>query len=193
MTIQNLDFTDENYVDELMNLLRENVFHITSSEAYEKISRDGFIFHNKDDKYKLNSGSCKSYGRHNGWVCLFDLRHRTDREIEAALECYYFLGPSWFTEYYPGCTLRNIVYLILSPDCYKNLVPNEQARQVWETHSPYTQYIPNVECWYPGNLPLSCVQNTLIVRIRDSAPKSNSFLYAHYQLALQEQQNKKSG
>jgi hypothetical protein len=193
MTIQNLDFVDMNYGDELMRHLRENVFHVTTSEAYERISRDGFIFHNKDDKYSINTGSVKSFGRHNGWVCLFDLRDKTDKEIEDALVCYYFLGPHWFTEYYSDYTERNIVYLILSPECFQNLVPNEEARKVWKTSSNYTQYIPKFECWYPGNLPLSCVQKVLIVRIRESAPKDDPFLYMHHQLAVEEQQRRKSG
>lgn len=100
MQIQSIDFIDTEYRDELLGLLREKVFHLTTAKAYRKIRKEGFIFSNQDEKYPLNTGSLKSFGRYNGWVCLFDLRCKSDEEIENALMCYYFLGPSWLKEYY---------------------------------------------------------------------------------------------
>lgn len=185
--IQSLEFIDQDYREALLDQLRNKVFHVTSSSGYESISADGFIFNNKDGIYEINTGSAKSYGRNNGWVCLFDLRAKSEKEINDALDRYYFLSPTWFAVYSPDCIEWNIVYLLLNPNCYQHLIPNEEARKVWDTPSLNTQYVPKVECWYPGNLPIDSIQRILQIKIRRSAPKDNPFMYAHHMLALEEQ------
>lgn len=147
--MQSLDFIDRNHESELLVYLRENIFHVTTMKAYESIQRDRFIFGNQEGKYPIYTGSQKSFGRYQGWICLFDLRGRNDKEIEEALECYYFLGPRWFMEYSLDYTELKLVYLLLSPQCYEHLKPNEIARTSWNDGSGYTQYIPKVECWFP--------------------------------------------
>jgi hypothetical protein len=189
--IESLDYIDGDYEVELLRRLRENVFHVTTIEACGSILRDGFVFASKTGKYPINTGSQKSVGRYRGWVCLFDLRGKTEKEIDEALNCYYFLGPHWFEEYSPNYTELKLAYLILSPSCYQHLIPNEIVRTCWNDGSGYTQYIPRVECWFPGNLPIDYVERVLYVRICKQAQKDNSFLYAHHMIALHEQEKKK--
>lgn len=186
MEIRSIDFIDTQYRDELLGLLKEKVFHVTSAKAYRRIRKDGFIFANQDEKYPLNTGSLKSFGRYRGWVCLFDLRGKSDNEIDDALMCYSFLGPSWFKEYYQNYTEYRFVYLLLSETCYNSLVPNREGRTSWKDGSGYTQYVPCVECWFPGKIPIQLIEKAICVRIRNYVPKDNPFLYAHHRLALKE-------
>jgi hypothetical protein len=57
---------------------------------------------------------------------------------------------------------------------------------------------PTIGCygqnrWYPGDMPLACVEKILLVRVYKSAPKDNTFLYAHHQLAVEEEKKRRSG
>jgi hypothetical protein len=188
--IQSFDFIDVEYRDQLLGLLRETVFHVTTAKAYKRILKDGFIFGNQDDKYLINTGSLKSFGRYRGWVCLFDLRGKSDKEIEDGLMCYCFLGPSWFKEYFQNYTESRLVYLLMSRACYDHLMPNREGRKSWGDGSGYTQYIPNIECWFPGKLSVGLIAKALCVRIRNSVRKDSPSLYAHHKLALKEKRLK---
>lgn len=59
--------------------------------------------------------------------------------------------------------------------------------------NPYEHYIPKTECWYPGDIPLGCLEKTLLVKIYKTAPKDNPFLYAHHQLLVESERKKKIG
>jgi len=186
MDIQSIDFIDMQYRDELLGLLREKVFHVTSEKSYRRIQKDRFIFANQDEKYPLNAGSLKSFGCYRGWICLFDLRGKSDKEIDDALMCYYFLGPSWFKKSYQTHTEYRFVYLLLSETCYDHLVPNREGRASLKDGSGYIQYIPGVECWFPGEISTQLIEKAICVRIRNSIPEDNPFLSAHHRLALKD-------
>ncbi len=164
METQSIEFIDTEYKDQLLGLLRDKVFHVTTVKAFESIQKDGFIYGNQDAKYPLNESSLKSFGRCRGWVCLFDLRGKGDKEIENGLNCYYFLMPSWFEELNESehYTEWRLVYLYLSHAYYKDLTPNREASQ----NDKRSQFIPEVECWYPGNIPIGHIEKSLCVRIR---------------------------
>jgi len=167
MEIESIEFIDTEYKDQLLGLLRDKVFHITTAKAFESIQKDGFVYENQDEKYPPNEGSLKSFGRCRGWVCLFDLRGKSDKEIDNVLSRFYnFLRPSWFvelneSEYY---TESRLVYLYLSQAYYKDLVPNREASQ----NNKPSQFIPDVECWYPGNMPVGYIEKSICVRIRQT-------------------------
>lgn len=186
METQSIDFIDRDYSDQLLGLLRENIFHLTTAKAYKRILKDGFIFGNQYEKYPMNPGSLESFGRDRGWVCLFDLRGKSDKEIDDSLMKYYFLGPCWFKEIFQSYTESRLVYLIMLKACFDQLVPNQEGIESWTNGSGFTQFIPNVECWFPGKLPIELISEALCVRIRNSVRKDNPFLSAHHKLALQE-------
>src|SRR3989337_4365420 len=106
MEIESIDFEDIGFKDKLLGLLRDKVFHVTTAKAFENIQKDVFIYGNQDAKYPLNPTSLNSFGRCRGWVCLFDLRGKSDEEIDNVLSRFYnFLRPKWFvklneSEYY---------------------------------------------------------------------------------------------
>ena len=165
METESIDFEDVEYKDQLLWLLRDKVFHVTTAKAFENIQKDGFIYGNQDAKYPLNPTSLNSFGRCRGWVCLFDLRGKSDEEIDNVLSRFYnFLRPKWFvklneSEYYNESRL---VYLCLSQAYYNELVPNREASQ----NDKRSQFIPEVECWYRGNIPIGYIEKSLCVRIR---------------------------
>jgi len=167
MEIESIDFEDIGFKDKLLGLLRDKVFHVTTAKAFENIQKDGFIYGNQDAKYPLNPTSLNSFGRCRGWVCLFDLRGKSDKEIENGLNCYYFLMPSWFEEFNESehYTEWRLVYLYLSHAYYKDLVPNREASQ----NDKRSQFIPEVECWYRGNIPIGYIEKSLCVRIRKTS------------------------
>lgn len=145
---------------------------MTSKKSFEKIKADGFIFHNKKGRFKLNTSSEKSYGREQGWVCLFDLRDKIERDIEETLGTKYnFLGPSWFCEYEFEYSEWNLAYLIMDSKYYDRLIMNEEAKKSWIEKKRPIMYIPETECWYPGDLPLSLIRETILVKIIKDAPK----------------------
>lgn len=188
MEIQSLDFINAHYTDQLLALLRGNVFHVTTAKAYGEILKDEVIFGNQDDKYPINTGSLKSFGRYRGWVCLFDLRGKSDKEIDDALMSYNFLGPGWFKEHFQNYTESRLVYLIMSKAYCDHLMPNREGRKSQDDGLGFTQYIPNVECWFPGDMPIGLIEKVICVRIRNSVLKGDTLLYAHHMLALEENQ-----
>lgn len=173
METQSIEFIDIEYKEQLLGLLRDKVFHVTTAKAFDYIQKDGFIYGNQDAKYPLNESSLNSFGRCRGWVCLFDLRGNSDKEIDNVLSRFYnFLRPEWFvelneSEYY---TESRLAYLCLSQAYYKDLVPNREASQ----NNKPSQFIPDVECWYPGNIPVGYIEKSICVRIRHTYNLDNS-------------------
>lgn len=179
---QRLDYINTNYNNELLGHLRETVFHVTTIQAYESIQREGFfIYSNNKGEYSINTGSQLSFGRHRGWVCLFDLREKSDKEIEDTLFCYNFLRPRWFAKHWADYSEWTLVYLLLSSKCYGHIVTKPL-----NDGTVYTQYIPKSECWYPEDLPLNCIQKVIQVNIHEQVKKDNPSLYGLHALELEE-------
>jgi hypothetical protein len=78
----------------LLDCLENQVFHVTTRAAFDGIQQTGEIKNNKSGTLPINTSSTASYGRLQGYVCLFDLRNKSEEVIRHTLECYYFLGPS---------------------------------------------------------------------------------------------------
>jgi hypothetical protein len=180
MNIEEIEYIRQDFKDDLLEHLLGTVFHLTTKTAFEQIKNDGYVYHNQNGRLGLNPSSEKSFGRNKGWVCLFDLRDETSDSIEETLMKYWFLAPSWFAHLEREFKEFNLAYLLLHPDEYWRLIPNEIADM--------GQYIPKEECWFLGNMPLRCLKKILLVRIIEAVPKDNWFLYAQH---LHEMQRKK--
>jgi hypothetical protein len=175
------EYHNKSYTDELLRMLRGEVFHVTSKKAFEMIKNDGFIFHNQQQRFALNASSANSFGRKFGMVCLLDLRETSDEHIREALKCYYFLWPPWFGEYNLKSVEMNLAYLILDGKYYDKLISYEiMAKSAFNK----LMRVPGVECWYPGDLPLSFIRETILVKIILKAQRYNRFLYAHHMMEV---------
>lgn len=182
MNIKKIEYIRQNYKDNLLEKLFGNIFHLTTNTAFGQIRKDRYVYHNRDGRIGINTCSEKSFGRNNGYVCLFDLRNENESSIKETLMKYYFLAPSWFTHYDPEFMELNLVYLLLYTHEYDRLIPNEIAKK--------GQYVPKTECWFPGNMPLQCIREAFLVRIIEEPPKGNDFLFAHYLLQVENYQKR---
>ena len=143
MTKTEYHFHNNELRDKLLPKLLEKVFHVTSYDRFEMIEKSEMIKSNADGKfgytYKVSENS---YGRKRGYICLFDLRKKTDEEIQHGLDDFYFLG---------NRKLGNKqVFFVLKENRYSKLIHTDQAKA--EIRFKET-WIPYVECWYPKDLP----------------------------------------
>lgn len=174
-TVYSFDHTELR--EKLLPILKEQVFHVTSYERFEKIEEEGCIKSNADGKLGYTY-SQNSYGRKRGYICLFDLRHKTGEEIQHGLDSLYFLDIHELG--------NKQAHLILKDEYYDKLIHTDQAKaeigfkELW---------IPYVECWYPEDLPLSNIKEVIIVNIpRD--PEAEAFLKEMEAIAERHEKNK---
>ena len=150
-----LTLREETLEDQLLPLLRDRVFHVTSLSRFQAICGSGYIKSNRDGS--LGGAFARSeisLGRGKGWVCLFDLRNQTTEAIQRGLECLYFLAPRQLGDH--------IAFLLLHSTAHNQLV-------TWADIATNTDLaafrIPRVECWFPDNLPISLLEGALLVQI----------------------------
>ena len=137
----------------LLPLLRGRVFHATTAATFDRICQRGWIYSEQEVDFALTLGHSKNcYGRKRGWVSVFDLSYTTDSDIKEALIRYWFLR-----------SIRNErthLYLFIAQSAWPSLVSWKRAsREVGATEV----FIPFVEAWYPGDIPLELVSDSLMV------------------------------
>ncbi len=157
---------EEDLENRILPILREKVFHVTSLERYQRICLGGAILTNKDGCLGSTfpqSNHC--LGRSINSVCLFDLRTPLSEDaIKWGLDCYYFLGPR---------PLGNeIVFLFLDPQYYSKLL---KWRSLDASIRTKGTSIPEVECWYPGDLEIGKISCAFHVHIERRKLEANSF------------------
>jgi hypothetical protein len=128
-------------------LVRGRLFHLTTDESFADICRCGWISSGRQAPIALTPGQLeRSYGRKRGWVSLYDLSDPTDVEVKEALIRYWLLK-----------TLRDegqLMCLMIAETVRPSLVSWQRAiRELGEKEF----FIPFVEAWYPGDLPLRLV------------------------------------
>jgi hypothetical protein len=151
----------------LLPRLRERVFHVTPIENLSGIEAAGAIQHNGDKKFAFASSmSENSYGRRRNWVCLFDFRGKAEKKLRDVRSDYVFDDPFQstvhpFLEMPEDSPSASTAYLFLRRQAYARLIPAKNVKQeaVWRT------LIRKVECWYPGDIPLSLIESVLVVNI----------------------------
>jgi len=150
----------DNLKDELLPLLRERVFHLTERSSCASIMSDGAIKSNQHGDYPYTyHQSDNSFFRKKGCVSVFDLREVTLNEIDVALTKCDFLNPR-FTENKP-------VFLFLSPLYWSQLL----SWRLLHKEGAYDQMvIPHVEAGFPGEIPLSRVEEAMYVSIDCEQP-----------------------
>jgi len=158
MEATRIKINDTEVKEKLFPFLSGNVFHVTTTEAFIKIRKSGYINSNKNcNRYKINyPQSCNSYGNKNELVCLFDFRQKSYEEIEDCAKILLNPGNRPETE--------KVVYLLLNENSYKNLrlqglnIPIEEYKKY--------AHVPKSECWYPKKISLEKISKVLIANIK---------------------------
>ncbi len=141
MDEENLVIPSEKLEETLLPRLAGSVFHVTTQEAAKQILADGEIANNKSGQFKFMYPQAEhSYFRQRGCVCFFDLRSKSQEEIEEALTKYYFLNP--FSADKP-------VFFFLNTSFYQNLI---KYTENLDEKAYDTVIIPHVEAGYLGNI-----------------------------------------
>lgn len=136
---------------QLMPMLRNHVFHVTTPAGYEGIRRDGRITSNVDGKFQMTcSQSEVSYFRKKGCVSLIDLRNPSEGELADGLRKYYFLHPF---------TSNSSVFLILKPTCYPDLISWEISK---EDEGLRAMIVPYIEAGYSNSIPIDLIESVII-------------------------------
>jgi hypothetical protein len=143
----------------LLPLLRGRVFHMTKEEKFNDICRSGWIYSQEQAQFVFAPGQAETtYGRKRGWVSLFDFSDKIDKDIKEALIRHWFFR-----------TLRDAgthAYLIIAENACSSLISWKQAfREVGAKEF----FIPFVETWYPGDMPLQLISDCLVVTVHRSA------------------------
>jgi hypothetical protein len=136
-------------------LLRGRVFHVTNAETFHDLIRNGGIRSDQQGLFAFALGQPgNSYGRKRGWVSLFDLRAEEDADVKQALIRYFFL------KVFRSDSTRAVLFLAES--AWPSLISWKRASQ--EVGGKEV-YIPFVEAWYPGDIPIHVISDRLIVTV----------------------------
>lgn len=120
------------------------VFHFTTARSWEQIQSCGYIDINQAGKNGSTSvHSHKSMGRHLGAVCLFDLRDKGEEVLRKDWILYDYFERRWKRE--PS------YFLFLGESYFPSLTT---LGQIDSQQQDEMMYIPDVESWHVGNLPL---------------------------------------
>jgi len=175
-----------------LDYLKGQVFHVTTQVAYDAILKSGKIWNNRDKKFKLNTSSQESFGRHMGYVCLFDLRNMCPDVIEPVSRygSYNFLRPLWFKQLRNDCNNWNLAYLILNPLYYDQLIPYEKIHEYPQERGMCRMAIPKIEAWIKDCVPLTLIVKIILVTINRAAPDRKSLGGMLHQIDFEEKASK---
>jgi len=169
---------------DLLSFLKGKVFHLTTRDAFQGILKGGVLLNNKDGKFKINPSSANSFGRLFGYVCFFDLRNKSDAEIEDILYKYNFITPRWFQQCHVDYSEWNLAYMILSPEHYTQLFPYEKATEHYAHSGKWLQVIPYAEAWIPDRIPIEWFSKVYIVHNEVHSPALRTLASALYDMEL---------
>ena len=155
LTPKKIDCSYFDVVQVLFPLLFGRVFHVTTEEKFNDICRSGWIYSKEQTQFVLTPGQSETtYGRKQGWVSLYDLSYTEHTDIKEALIRYWF-----FRTLRAG---RTDVYLMIAKSAWSSLVSWKRAsRDVGGQEF----FVPFVEAWYPGDIPLQLVNESLVVSV----------------------------
>lgn len=173
MEIIELNYTEE-APQELLSILKGNVFHLTKQSSFEQIQIDRKVENNKNNKYQLNISSQNSHGRLNGCVCFFDLRSHNEGRVDETLQKYNFLGPSWFKIVYLEYYEFNLAYLLLKNEHYNKLIPYQDAIDDYKHTGKLLYAVPHTEAWIKDQVPLEWFSRVYRVNITCKAPEEGT-------------------
>jgi hypothetical protein len=163
LRVERLPFSYSQLRSSLLPILHGTVFHVTNRTGFDGIIRDGLVRHNHEGNFPYSfPQSTRSYAKARSYVSLFDLRTVSDDQIDRALDDFYFLSP------FRG---KNTIFLFISESLYPALIPWTRARDedAWKE-----MFIPHVEAFHPGDIPISHISRVLSANIRQARKRPSS-------------------
>lgn len=157
MKIKEIIKREGTFKENIIPLLTDQIFHITSYENYEKILESWFIENNKNlGTTGTTSHSQNSYLNKRWYVCLFDGR-KWEKKLEEQL---------WKRLNYAKLWTRYVIFF-LSKDSYKNIKEFDltKVNKKWEI------IIPFIEVWYKNNISINEITKIIIVSRKQSKYK----------------------
>ncbi|SBT60913.1 Uncharacterised protein [Plesiomonas shigelloides] len=149
MLVRNLKIHD---FDDFVRKMRGLVFHATTLENYESILSSGGLLANLDGSRSSVFGNSNGFFRLRSCVSFFDYRNLGDKKVYQHL---YKCIPTNIAQKY-----TTMAVLVLSKDAY----PNLQSWTAWEKEEAYTlKVVPRIEIGYPEFVPMSSINEVLIV------------------------------
>ena len=141
--------------NKVLPLLIDTVFHVTNKKGFKGIISEGFIRNNKNNDYEYSFGqSQNSYGRKRGYICLCDLRNKSEEIVYEALLKYYFLHPFYDENKSYFCQISAVIYPSL-------IDVSEAKREIGYSE----MWIPKVECWFPHDLSIDHIEKIIEVKV----------------------------
>lgn len=171
--------------DFVPNILNGNVFHITNEEGYRGIIKDGIIKNNKNKNFEyIYPQSEGNFGTRLGYICLFDLRDKTniyEKNIDFTPEGngYHLLLQYlrrnnlhiFILEEMEYCKLINWQEAKHRKDEYdKEFCSGNYNLEVDWVHAPY------YECWYPNDINLSLIKQIVTVSYIEENKSTKTFI-----------------
>ena len=175
--IERLYLTDRK---DLLSYLQGQVFHLTTRTSYNEIKKTEEILNNQSECFPINRGSEMSFGNSQGYVCLFDLRIENAEILQRTLECYYFLGPTWFSKHGRKYESWDLVYFLVAPKYYNQIIPNSRVQDHYKKTGRHPQATPNTEVWIDGKVPFSWLEKILLVKIKERLPSRDTDAGKYY-------------
>jgi hypothetical protein len=159
MLTRTIDCKFSELQDSVLPLVRGQVFHLAEVAAFDTFRRQRSIPARYRSRFAATLCPAQAgYGGKRGYVCLFDFRGSTKSALEEAFIRHYFVKPFHYGTSY--------CYLLLGRIAWPQLIPWDHAR---DEVGAKEIYIPFVEAWYPGDLPLDLVSDCLIVTVQPTA------------------------
>lgn len=149
---------EEKLEQDVLPLITNKVFHFTRLDAFKKILAIGHVLPSGDGQQNVWT---KSFSKHKNYISFFDLRNKSNYDIENSRMYLDFVNP-------PISYGNYIAYLVLSEKLHSILVDLETAKKDPEFGAHC--YIPGVECWFPYRLSIENISEVFLVEIIRSEP-----------------------
>lgn len=121
------------------------VFHFTTSENWSPIKASGQIATNQAGRFKTHSvHSHESVGHHLDAVCLFDFRNCDYEDLQKSTIFYDYLTRRWRD--------RTVYFLLIGQQRLPFITTEAELDEATRENK---MYIPTIESWHRGNIPVS--------------------------------------
>lgn len=153
MKIQEIRKREKNFKEEIIPLLTDEVFHITTDKNYKKILETGYIKNSLSFKSKPTTDYSKNSYFYKRWfISLFDWRKKKWNKWKTLYE------ELW--KYIPYAHQKKYIILILKKNIHFGLKEINYKR----VNKKHEIIIPFIEVWYKDKISINDISKTIIIK-----------------------------